>query len=422
MRKIIDIAINDLRIVFRERGIWINLLVIPIILSVVIGLANGAGGSSDTASTGPSILIDVIDEDSSPLSGQFLDELRAANANFVLCPLDNNNGDVCQLGGNTFDAAQAETRLREQTSLALLELPAGFSAALESGTNVGIVYRSNEEATAPSYILQAVQATVQRFGASIVAGRVGGQVVADLPGTALGDAERAQLVADIRQRAQTILNDQPSVVNAVIGTPQEAATANDGGFNQSVPGIATMYVMFAIFPAAVALMTERKQGTLQRLVTLPLTRAQILGGKMLARFLLGMLQYAIVFVFGYFLGVRYGSDPVALGLTMVLFALCITALTLALSTLLKNENQAGAITLLLTLTLAPLGGAWWPLEVVPDWMRTIGHISPVAWAMDSYSSLIFHGGGLADVLPYLGVLAALTVVFFLFGVIRFRIE
>ncbi|MCL4247338.1 MAG: ABC transporter permease [Anaerolineae bacterium] len=422
MRKIIDIAINDLRIVFRERGIWINLLVIPIILSVVIGLANGAGASSDTASTGPSILIDVIDEDSSPLSGQFLDELRAANANFVLCPLDNNNGDVCQLGGNTFDAAQAETRLREQTSLALLELPAGFSAALESGTNVSIVYRSNEEATAPSYILQAVQATVQRFGASIVAGRVGGQVVADLPGTALGDAERAQLVADIRQRAQTILNDQPSVVNAVIGTPQEAATANDGGFNQSVPGIATMYVMFAIFPAAVALMTERKQGTLQRLVTLPLTRAQILGGKMLARFLLGMLQYAIVFVFGYFLGVRYGSDPVALGLTMVLFALCITALTLALSTLLKNENQAGAITLLLTLTLAPLGGAWWPLEVVPDWMRTIGHISPVAWAMDSYSSLIFHGGGLADVLPYLGVLAALTIVFFLFGVIRFRIE
>lgn len=422
MRKIIDIAINDLRIVFRERGIWINLLVIPIILSVVIGLANGAGASSDTASTGPSILIDVIDEDSSPLSGQFLDELRAANANFVLCPLDNNNGDVCQLGGNTFDAAQAETRLREQTSLALLELPAGFSAALESGTNVSIVYRSNEEATAPSYILQAVQATVQRFGASIVAGRVGGQVVADLPGIALGDAERAQLVADIRQRAQTILNDQPSVVNAVIGTPQEAATANDGGFNQSVPGIATMYVMFAIFPAAVALMTERKQGTLQRLVTLPLTRAQILGGKMLARFLLGMLQYAIVFVFGYFLGVRYGSDPVALGLTMVLFALCITALTLALSTLLKNENQAGAITLLLTLTLAPLGGAWWPLEVVPDWMRTIGHISPVAWAMDSYSSLIFHGGGLADVLPYLGVLAALTIVFFLFGVIRFRVE
>ncbi|MCA9907685.1 MAG: ABC transporter permease, partial [Anaerolineae bacterium] len=398
MRKIIDIAINDLRIVFRERGIWINLLVIPIILSFVIGLANGAGASTDTAATGPSILIDVVDDDSSALSEQFLGELRAANASFVLCPLDNDSGDVCQLGANPFDAALAEARLRDQTSLALLELPAGFGTALESGSNVSIVYRSNEDATAPSYILQAVQATVQRFGASIVAGRVGSQIAAEVPGTALGDAEQAQLVTDIRQRAQTILSDQPATVSAVIGTAQAEPTANDGGFNQSVPGIATMYVMFAIFPAAVALMTERKQGTLQRLVTLPLTRAQILGGKMLARFILGMIQYAIVFVFGYFLGVRYGNDPVALGLTMVLFALCITALTLALSTLLKNENQAGAITLLLTLTLAPLGGAWWPLEIVPDWMRTIGHISPVAWAMDSYSSLIFHGGGLADVL------------------------
>jgi ABC-2 type transport system permease protein len=107
---------------------------------------------------------------------------------------------------------------------------------------------------------------------------------------------------------------------------------------------------------------------------------------------------------------------------MVVFTLCITALTLALATLLRSEAQAGAITLLLTLTLAPLGGAWWPLEIVPDWMQTLGHVSPVAWAMDSYSSLIFFGGTLMNVLPYIGVLAAMAAIFFAFGVARFRIE
>ncbi|MBE0688501.1 MAG: ABC transporter permease, partial [Anaerolineae bacterium] len=268
-----------------------------------------------------------------------------------------------------------------------------------------------------------VQATVQRFGAAIVASQVGTEVAAGAPGLTLDDAERAQFAADIRERAQRILSEQPPVVNAVTGSAQQSADSpSTGGFSQSVPGIASMYVMFAVFPAAVALMTERKQGTLQRMITLPLTRVQLLGGKLLARFLLGMIQYAIVFIFGYFLGVRYGSDPIALGLTMVVFTLCITALTLALSTLLKNENQAGAITLLLTLTLAPLGGAWWPLEIVPEWMRTLGHISPVAWAMDSYSSLINYAGTLADVLPYIGVLAAMAVIFFLFGIVRFRVE
>ena len=89
MRQIIEIALNDLRIIFRERSIWVNLFVIPIVLSVVIGLANGAGETTGEPSAGPSILIDVIDNDSSTLSQQFLAAVRAANANFVLCPFDN---------------------------------------------------------------------------------------------------------------------------------------------------------------------------------------------------------------------------------------------------------------------------------------------------------------------------------------------
>jgi ABC-2 type transport system permease protein len=267
-----------------------------------------------------------------------------------------------------------------------------------------------------------VQAVVQRFGAATLAGQVGGEVAATTPGLTLDAAEQAAFADSVRARAADLIAAQPPVVDNVMAATTTPQRTNGGGFSQSVPGMATMYVMFAVFPAAIALMTERKLGTLQRLVTMPLKRAQILGGKLLARFVMGMLQYGIIFAFGLVLGVRYGSDPIAVALTMVLFTLCITAITLALATLLKNENQAGAITLLLSLTLAPLGGAWWPLEIVPDWMRTLGHISPVAWAMDSYTALIFFGKTLIDVLPYLGVLAAITLVFFAFGVARFRIE
>ena len=57
-----------------------------------------------------------------------------------------------------------------------------------------------------------------------------------------------------------------------------------------------------------------------------------------------------------------------------------------------RHNVANALAVLLSLTLAPLGGAWWPLEIVPAWMQAIGHVSPVAWAMDAYRSLTFYGG------------------------------
>jgi ABC-2 type transport system permease protein len=423
MRKIWDIARNDLRQIFLQKDIWINIIVLPLILAFVIGFANGAGQQDSGAPEAPDVIIDVIDSDGSRASASFLSNVRASNVNFVLCPMDNDDSDRCALDGAAFDAALAETRLRDQVSLAQIDIPAGFGDALASGENVTLGYRSNENTTAPSFILQGVQAAVQRLGASIVAERVGSAAAASAPGLTLDAAGQSELASAIRTQADALLAEQGTLVIETSSGATERTTPSSGGFSQSVPGMASMYVMFAVFPAAVAFMTERQQGTLQRLVTMPITRWQLLGGKLLARFLLGMLQYLIIFAFGgLVLGVNFGNDPLALLLTMIVFTLCITALTLALSTLLKTEAQASAVTLLLTLTLAPLGGAWWPLEIVPDWMQTLGHISPVAWAMDSYSSLIFFGGSLVTVLPYIGVLAAMAAACFAFGVLRFRIE
>src|SRR5699024_6465718 len=126
------------------------------------------------------------------------------------------------------------------------------------------------------------------------------------------------------------------------------------------------------------------------------------------------------FAFGALLGVRYGSDPLALVLLIVAFTACITALALALTPFVRTEAQASGIALFMTMTLAPLGGAWWPLEIVPEWMRTVGHISPVAWVMDGFRSLIFYGGSLGTVIVPLLVLSALAAVFFGIGIVRFQ--
>jgi ABC-2 type transport system permease protein len=62
------------------------------------------------------------------------------------------------------------------------------------------------------------------------------------------------------------------------------------------------------------------------------------------------------------------------------------------------------------------------VEIVPELMRTVGHISPVAWAMDGYTSLIFENGDLETVYPSILVLLAAAAVFFVLGVRRFRYE
>jgi ABC-2 type transport system permease protein len=107
---------------------------------------------------------------------------------------------------------------------------------------------------------------------------------------------------------------------------------------------------------------------------------------------------------------------------MLVFTLAATALGLALATLVRTSEQAGNIALLMAMILAPIGGAWWPMEIVPDVMKTVGHISPTAWAMDAFQEMMFYDGGVIDILPMVGVLLAMAVVFFAFGVWNFEYE
>ena len=432
MRPLLTIAFNDLRILFKDWvSVLLNLVVIPIAISLAAGAANGAFGSSAPSVDTRVILIDVIDQDQTDLSTRFLSAVRASNERLVLCPLDDmpdqesGASGACELDAErVFDEAVAIERLQSQTTLALLIIPAGFESALNNNQPVTIQYRSNESASAPSYILESVQAAVQQVGGAALARQVGLTVADQLDLVEFADeTDRAAFGENVRQRAETLWSAPPVSINVVSTTLdpiENTSDASSGGFNQSFPGIGTMYAMFAVLPLMAAIIDERRNGTLQRMTMMPLSRAQVLGGKLLARFLVGMIQYAIVFGVGFLIGVRYGDDPFALILLMVTFVFCLTALALAFSTLIKTSAQAAGISIFLSLTLAPLGGAWWPLEIVPDWMRMLGHISPVAWVMDGYQRLMFFDGGLVDVLPMLAVLIGMGVLLFIIGISRFR--
>ncbi len=420
MRTILDIALNDLRIVFADRSIWLNLVVLPIIVSVAVGFANGAGVTTGTPSPAR-ITIDVLDEDASPASAQFIAALRAANSTLRLCPFDQTPDDACRLDGAALTAEAAMTRVRERATRALVIIPVGFGAALEAGAPAEVIYRSTEAAGTPSVILQAVSAAATRLSGVGRAASVGMEVASSIPFlTFADDADRAAFESALRDRAETLWARDLIRVETVRGQVDVQASGGEG-FAQSIPGMASMYVLFLVLPAANAIILERKRWTLQRMATLPISRAQILGGKLLARFIMGMIQYAVLFGFGALvLGVRFGDQPLAILPVMVAYVACVTALSLALTTILRTDMQAQGIILFISLTLAPLGGAWWPLEIVPSWMRTIGHISPVAWAMDGYRSVIFYSGGLAEVLIPVSVLAVAGAALFAFGAARFR--
>lgn len=410
MNKLLSIAQNDLTVALKEKGIWVNLVVIPIVLILIIGLVNGGFGG-----TTPKILADVYDNDQSASSVLLLQFVRDLNPNVVLCPMDNNADDVCKLTETTPDIVASQGRVENNQIRAIIEIPAGFEATLQSGERVAINYRSGEDFTQPSSLLQAVQTAVTRVGGASLAGRVSEFALSQTDGA----ADEA-LIASFYTNANTLWNNPPASVNYQVAGVNTNESVS--GFSQSVPGMGSMYVMFTVLAGATALILERKQWTLQRLVMMPVKRWQLLGGKITARFILGMIQYGVAFGFGAILGVNFLDNAIGVLALMISFALCMTALAFLIATLVKTDMQASSITLLVTLTIAPLGGAWWPLEIVPEFMRVAAYATPMGWVMHGYSELMIYGGGLGDIILPVVVLLVASGVMFGVAIWRFKYE
>lgn len=413
MRDIINIALNDLRRTFADRSILINILVVPIIMTVVIGMVNGSSDSTR-------YYVDVL---SDPSAGEYATGFVAllkqeGGDQFIVCDLRDpaSAAEGCGLKDIAPDAdlrKLAEDRINDTATTGAVLLPAGFTEALLAGNAAKIDVLGKGGLNAPTIVQEKVDAVLTRMNGSILAARVA--VEQKNP----AEADRAAFYQQVYAAAENIWATDP--VRIEEQTNSAVATSGGNGFGQSAPGMGAMFVMINALGLATIFIQERQTYTLQRLLTMPLPKWKILGGKLLARYVLGLFMFGVLITVGTFFGVRWGNWLGVIA-TVMLYTLAVTAIALAFSTLVKTIGQAEGIALLLSLTLAPLGGAWWPLSIVPSWMQTIGHFSPVAWSQDAFAKLVYYGAGLVDILPQLVVLLIIALVFFAFGVSRFKFE
>ena len=423
LRKMLIITANDLRVYFSDAGNLVGLLVLPIMLTVILGVVFSGDDSSPNY-----IIVDVLDEDNTTSSQQLISSMQALNTRIAICPTDSNLV-TCPDG---LTREEGFERVEGQNTSGFIIIPAGFEAAIEQNTPITIEYVT-QSGTAGAFgdpVQAALDPAVQQLNSALTATDVAFDVIDNLVvigrevNVIQNEEQRTTTLDSLRQNATTILNSDPIQIRYELTEEgeQEGVSGITEGFGQSVPGQGATFVMFTVFGGIAILLAERRQWTLQRLVVMPLTRAEILGGKILTYFTLGIIQFAVIFLVGIFVGVDFGNSMLGVILLMISFVLATTALAIALATFLKTEGQVNGITQLLAFTLAPLGGAWWPIEIVPQWMQTLGHISPVAWMMDGFRDLIYRNGVLMDVLPEVSILLLYALVFFVIGIINFDYE
>lgn len=191
--------------------------------------------------------------------------------------------------------------------------------------------------------------------------------------------------------------------------------------NWTVPGYLVMFVFFVAALGAETIVRERDNQTLERLLASSVSRESILGGKFLAAALKGGVQVVVLWGIGALaFGVELGKAPLAVLLVSFLTVVMASAFAVMLAAVVKTPRSAGSAAVLASLVLAPLGGCWWPLFVMPDWMQFLARVTPHAWAVSGFNKLLMFGATLGDVLLEMVVLIAFAVGFGAVAVWRFR--
>lgn len=184
------------------------------------------------------------------------------------------------------------------------------------------------------------------------------------------------------------------------------------GFSMSLPGVMVMYLLLnlLIFGGA-SIAVERRSGVLKRLSIHPVTQTQLMFGKLYGLMLLALVQIVCFLLFGQFVfHVNIGDNLPGIMLTLLVFSWVAASVGLLIGFLVKSEDKIVGFGIMIALPMAALGGCWWPMEIVPEFVRNMAHITPSAWAMDSLHLLITFGAGLGDVIKPIGVLAIYGIV------------
>ena len=91
-----------------------------------------------------------------------------------------------------------------------------------------------------------------------------------------------------------------------------------------------------------------------------------------------------------------------------------------IASFIQEARSASTAGVLASLTLAPIGGCWWPLFITPDWMQNLAKITPHGWANTGFNKLMLFGAEFDDVTTEILALVMFAVLFAAVALWRFR--
>ena len=353
---------NELRLLLRDRGAIVWLLLGPLLVMSVITAARYQSGGA------PRLRLPVVDEDQGPVARAFV-KLLAERVDV---------GEVSR--------AEAESLVRDRSrAAAAIVFPEGLSRGyLRGGTAQVLLLTDPAEPVGLGRVKMAL----------LLMGRDAAEL-ADPTGP-----PRLEIVE------QNLTGDRPSRKS----------------HEQNVPGFTIMFTLLGVaYGTASTMHREQRSGTLARLLVAPVGFGRVLYAMLALRVLVGALQMLVLLVWGWLaFDVSLGTSATAVLALSLATALGSVGLGALIAGLGRSDAQVLPLVLALVLPLSAVSGLWWPLPHEPGWMRTLGTIAFPSWAMRGVTDLVLRDRGFAAIAGPAGIVVVQGMILMLAGVWLFR--
>jgi ABC-2 type transport system permease protein len=189
-----------------------------------------------------------------------------------------------------------------------------------------------------------------------------------------------------------------------------------------VPGLIGLIMAYiGMIATALSVVRERERGTLEQLMVTPLSRVELMLGKIAPYLLIAFVDVVLIVVLGLVLfDVPLRGSALLLLALSALFLGSTLGLGLLISTLAQDQRQATQVAVLFLLPMVLLSGNLFPLESIPLGIRWLSYAMPLTYFMPITRGIFLKGLGLGDLWWQSLVLAGMTAVFFALAVLRFR--
>ncbi|HMB25369.1 MAG TPA: ABC transporter permease [Anaerolineales bacterium] len=412
MVKTFLIGIKDLKLMFRDRAGLMFMLLAPFLLTIGLGFVTGRfSGSSNGLSDIPVV---IVNQDKDQLGNALADLFSSQELADLMEPTASS------------DPEAARRLIDEDQAAAAVIIPAGFTRSIipAAGTTLDQnyvepdpvkieVYANPSRPTGASVVKTVVDEFISRLEEARTSGMTSimGLTSSGLLNTQDTEGEARKLLEN------TELTESPAIK---LKKNQEGAAAVEFDIlAYMAPGMALMFLMYTVSYGGRSILAERAQGTLPRLLVSPTSASQVLGGKVLGIFFMGVAQVGIlILASSLFFGVKWG-DPAGVIALIIAAVFAATGWGMLITAVSRSPWQVANIGSTVMLIFGLLGGSFINLGQMPAWVQAFSKITPNAWGLDGFTTLAL-GGRLPNLMEPLTALLVMGGVLFGIAVVLFN--